>query len=154
VAEKSVWSHLKGKFTFGIIERHEDSLVLGQADTSYNFRHSPMVVQHGDGIKWVEKGRNYSGWIELKQGVVPKRDSSIVQIKFEPEQKPWLKWRGLYGADAWVLVRADRTYLLFYWTDIDELGKVPMGKLKELAANYWIGGINSIELRETLMRFN
>lgn len=140
--EKSVWAHLKKKFDFGLIERHEDLVNAGVADTSYNF----VDMYHSITKK-------YSGWIELKEAKMPKRVGSRVRIKFEPLQKPWLKRRGIYGADAWVLVRVDREYLLFYWTEVDMLDMWSIGEMRENAEAFWKGGIASNELKNVLMKF-
>jgi len=145
MAEKSVWSYLKSKFDFGCIERHEDMINLGVADTSYNFIDS---YDAEDGVRY----NRYSGWIELKNASFPKRESSKVKVEFEPMQKPWLSHRGRHGADTWVLLRVGRAYLLFYWLNIDQIGQVSYDELMQLADQIWPAGFTPIQLKNALMK--
>lgn len=44
-------------------------------------------------------------WIELKTIAMPKRGSTKLRPKFQPEQPPWIRRRARMGCKVWVLLQ-------------------------------------------------
>ncbi|HUV84270.1 MAG TPA: hypothetical protein VMV86_01090 [Methanosarcinales archaeon] len=101
-----------------------------------------------------------AGFIEIKRIVAwPKRESTIVQLKhFSPQQKAWMKLHGPFVQRIFLLLQAEKEYMLFPWTVVDQIGglnKVDMYCLStanELGCRYWNNRIDYAELKEALRR--
>lgn len=132
--ESGFWSYIeKGMKGRWDASRHEDLLGLGVPDVSF-----------GCG------GQN--GWIELKYlPKFPKRPATPVKIRhYTNEQKIWLRKRGKAGGSTWLFLRIEKEFLLFHWTKCREVGKLPIGELREIARARWVNRIKWDELENIL----
>ncbi len=59
----------------------------------------------GEGTPDVEGFMTDQFWIELKVCDRPKRVTTIIRPRFEPQQIPWLKRRCSVGGKAWCLIQ-------------------------------------------------
>ena len=98
--EKQFWTWLDATIA-GLwhVQRHEDKYSVGIPDLSYG-----------------ANGKN--GWIELK--AYDKWPSGPLP-HFTAEQLNWLQNRGRKGNNCWLLVRINRTILLFKWDKLNAL---------------------------------
>jgi hypothetical protein len=99
---KSLSKHMKGLWH---AQRHEDLCSSGIADVSFA----------SDGI---------CGWVELKyKSAWPKRKTTPLRLKhFTKEQRIWLKKRGKYCNNVFILISVKDEWLLFRWQATDKLG--------------------------------
>lgn len=118
MSEAALWKNLRTKMVpqyWKEATRHEDKLQAGIADVSF-----------------VQFGRH--GWMELKKvKLLPIREKTVVRVKITPDQKAWLRAKGEAGGGTFVLLQAERDYLLFDWFNAQHLGDVNTSDLYDLA---------------------
>lgn len=93
------------------------------------------------------------GWVELKQTRGwPAREDTVVQVDhFTPQQRIWLRRRWRMGGNVTLLLKVDRTWLLFDGlTAARIVGKVPRAELTAQALRVWENGLNDGELLSCL----
>jgi hypothetical protein len=96
-----------------------------------------------------------AGWIELKQlPLWPARPETHVRIpKFRPEQRLWLQNRCEKGGTAWLLLRVENEWLLFWgaWA-ARHINSCTKKQLIEGAVAYWPNGLDGNALARTLVK--
>lgn len=96
-----------------------------------------------------------AGWIELKQlPLWPVRAETMVRVpKFTQEQRLWLQNRCEKGGAAWLLLRVEDEWLLFWgaWA-ARHVGNCTREQLIEGAHVYWPNGLNGAELARALVK--
>ena len=126
MAERSLWLYLRnGMKRSWDATRHEDRLSAGVPDVSY-------------GINKI------NGWIELKAlNAWPKNPLTIVQVHgFTEQQRAWLQNRGHKGGWCWLLIRVERTYLIFSWQQIHLIGTLDKAQMRDAATHVWDSSID------------
>ena len=119
--EQRMWQVLR-ELTHGLwnAQRHEDEFALGIPDVSFGAKH----VQ---------------GWIELKQ--IPKwpvRPSTEVRVDhFTKQQRAWLKIRQIYGDRCWLLLKIEKTWMLFSPDMFQYVGTTNKHVLMKSANKVW-----------------
>lgn len=114
-------------------QRHEDALAVGIPDVSYG-------------------ANKVQGWIELKcLDSWPKRPDTIVRIEhYTPDQKAWLWLRGNAGGRCWLLLKVERTWLLFSHVQARQVGLLKQTDLRALATKVWESRLDGEEFLETI----
>ena len=120
MSEQNLWYKVKaGLEVFGHIQRVETgAIAAGVPDVNY----------------CIEGG--YEGWLELKRGSIPARESTIVfksQRGLEPSQVDWLLIRSKVGGRCFVLIQLDKEMLLFAGYDAARINTSTIVELRELA---------------------
>ena len=136
MAERSLWLYLRnGMKNSWHAARHEDQLSVGVPDVSY-------------GVNKV------NGWIELKAlNAWPKNQLTIVKIPgFTNQQRAWLQNRGSKGGRCWLLIRVERTYLLFSWRQVHLVGTLIKTQMCAVAKHTWDNSINWAEFKQIISR--
>lgn len=134
MAERSLWLYvrngMKGSWD---ATRHEDRLSAGVPDVSYGIN-------------------NVNGWLELKSLYSwPKDQFTIVRIPgFTDQQRAWLQNRGCKGGRCWLLIRVERTYLLFSWCQVHLVGKLIKTHLHATAEHVWNNSIDWSQFKRTI----
>jgi len=126
MAERSLWLYLRsGMRNSWDAARHEDRLSPGVPDVSY-------------GINKI------NGWIELKSlDAWPKNPMTIVKVPgFTDQQRAWLQNRGHNGGWCWLLIRIERTYLIFSWKKIYLIGTLNKAQMEDVATHVWDNSID------------
>jgi penicillin-binding protein-related factor A (putative recombinase) len=115
--------------------RHEDRLSAGVPDVSYGINH-------------------INGWIELKSlNAWPKNPLTIVQIPgFTEQQRAWLQNRGQKGGWCWLLIRVERTYLIFSWQKVHLIGTLNKAQMRYTATHVWDSSINWAEFKKIISK--
>ena len=135
MSETALWRNLRKKMLpefWSEATRHEDAIFSGIADVSF--------VQF-----------NRHGWMELKHmGLAPVRDTTIVRVKFQPEQKPWLRKKGEAAGGTFVLLQLERDYLLFDWDAAQHVGEVVRADLYDLACYVSKGKLEPFGLKHAI----
>lgn len=97
---------------------------------------------------------NYiDGWIELKWlRRWPRRPDSLVKLPhFTRQQRRWLRQRWERGGAAWLLLQAQREWLLFSGpTAAEHVGHATREELYHLARAMWRSGLDKKELVQCL----
>ena len=97
---------------------------------------------------------NYiEGWIELKQlPRWPRNPDAVVACRhFRPGQRVWIKRRARAGGRVHVLLQVGSDWLLLPGREAaEELGRVPRGRLEEMAVQVWRGKMDMKELKRCL----
>jgi len=114
MSEQALWKNLRKKMVpefWYEATRHEDKLQGGIADVSF----VTSIDDTYDGEH---------GWMELKKvELLPVRPSTIVRIPhYTAEQRAFLRGKGQHAGNAWLLLQAERDYLLFDWSRAQEVG--------------------------------
>lgn len=136
MAERSLWLYLKnGMKNSWDATRHEDRLSPGVPDISYGINH-------------------INGWLELKAiNAWPKNPMTIVRIQgFTNQQKAWLFNRGCMGGHCWLLIRVERTYLLFSWLQVNLIGTLVKSQMRSIAEGMWDNSINWVEFKKIISK--
>lgn len=64
-------------------------------------------------------------WIELKYTKEwPKRETTKLKMPLRPEQKHWIKQRGLISGNVWVMWRIEDEFFLMPWKECEKLTEV------------------------------
>ncbi len=137
--ESYLWGKLK-KWPKADLERHEDKLRFGIPDVSFGFKTSK---------------RKIGGWIEQKAFKAwPKKGGVVKFHNFKSTQKRWLTRRGKTGGYCYVMAVIGRgdlaQYLLWHWSDMDQLGELPRADLEDLAIYHTRGAIDFPLLARTI----
>lgn len=136
MSEQSLWKNLRKKMVpefWPEATRHEDKLQGGIADVSFVQFH-----RHG--------------WMELKHmELAPVRETTIVRVKFQPEQKPWLQKKGEAAGGTFLLLQLERDYLLFDWFNaVRYVGTVNRIDLYDIACYVSKGKLDPIGLKSAI----
>jgi len=134
MAERSLWFYLRnGMKGSWDVTRHEDRLSAGVPDISYGIN-------------------NVNGWIELKALYSwPKNPVTIVKVPgFTDQQRMWLQNRGHKGEHCWLLIRVERTYLLFSWRRVHLIGRLITVGMKFEANKVWNNSIDWSEFKKII----
>ncbi len=122
--EQKMWSvlrvHIGSRWD---AQRHEDELASGIPDVSFG----AMQV---------------NGWIELKRLLKwPVRAATIVKLShpFGNHQRAWLRIRGIYGEHCWMLLQAEKTWLIFGPDRFQYVGTTNREDLIKNASKVWVG---------------
>lgn len=97
-----------------------------------------------------------AGWIEIKQLDRWPRDPERVVLlpKFYIEQRLWLRTRCEHGGSAWVLLRVEDDWMLFWGA----VAAIHLGvdasrvALSKLAVAHWPDGLDEGDLMRVLLR--
>lgn len=97
--------------------------------------------------------RSAEGWLELKQITSwPVKRDTVVQVShFTPQQRAWLRKRRQAGGRAFLLLKVQEDWLLF-WGEMaaNIVGKVPKPVLLAKAVLVCEGGLRDDDLRNAL----
>lgn len=92
------------------------------------------------------------GWIELKH--VPKWPvrGGVVRIEhYTNEQRIWLMRRWRAGGKAFLLIQAEREWLLYTAPQAQKVGELTVQEMRDWASVHWPRGLCSSDLVEILM---
>ena len=136
MAERSLWLYLRNGMK-GIWDatRHEDRMSPGIPDISY-------------GLNGV------NGWLELKSLYYwPMHPTTTIRIPgFTDQQRVWLQNRGHRGGRCWLLIRIERTYLLFSWEQVHLIGELTKAQMYFEATKVWQTSINWSEFKRIISK--
>lgn len=132
--ESSLWRYIKqGMAGRWDAQRHEDSTGLGIPDVSF-------------GMNGVQ------GWIELK--VIekwPVRPTTTVRIPhYKDYQRQWCQRRGKFGGRTFLLIRVERTFILYHWSKVEIVGLVNQVQLRSNALKVWENRVDFAEMERLL----
>lgn len=87
-------------------------------------------------------------WIELKYTKEwPKRDTTKVKLPLRPEQKHWIKQRGMISGNVWVMWRIHDEFYLIPWSKCTELTEVGAER-DDLVLSCYLYSKNRIDFEE------
>ena len=87
-------------------------------------------------------------WIELKYTKEwPKRDTTKVKLPLRPEQKHWIKQRGMISGNVWVMWRIEDEFFLMPWSKCTELTEVGAER-DDLVLSCYLYSKNRIDFEE------
>jgi hypothetical protein len=123
-----------------LVQRLEVLSGVGVPDCSYSMENLPGA-----------------GFIEIKRIIEwPKKDSTIIHLKhFSPQQKAWMMLHGPFIQRVFLLLQAEKEYMLFPWTVIGSIGNLNKKQLIVLAlthGKYWNKRIDYDELKYGLRK--
>ena len=87
-------------------------------------------------------------WIKLKYTKEwPKRDTTKVKLPLRPEQKHWIKQRGMISGNVWVMWRIHDEFYLIPWSKCTELTEVGAER-DDLVLSCYLYSKNRIDFEE------
>lgn len=122
--------------------RHEDKLQPGIADVSF----VTSIPDHYEGAH---------GWMELKHlSLLPVRPSTIVRLPhYTDAQRIFLLQKGQHAGMSFLLLQAERDYLLFNWEAAQSVGHLTTADLYEKADFVSKGKLDALNLWATILEF-
>ena len=111
MTESDLWKYVKG----GMMGRWHASRIESSA---------------GNGIPDVDFGMaGINGKIELKYiPEWPKRPTTLVKLPLRPDQKIWIKNRGVIAGNVWALIRIKDDFFLLDWKQAVRLYEQPASR--------------------------
>lgn len=145
MSEQALWRNLRKKMVpqfWYEATRHEDKLQPGIADVSF-------VTSIGNSTYGAH------GWMELKKvKLLPVRPTTIVRLPhYTDAQRIFLLQKGQHAGMAFLLLQAERDFLLFNWDAAQSVGHLTTADLYEKADFVSKGKLDALNLWATILEF-
>lgn len=145
MSEQALWKNLRKKMVpefWYEATRHEDKLQGGIADVSF----VTSIPNSYEGAH---------GWMELKKTeLLPVRETTIVRLPhYTDAQRIFLLEKGQYAGMSFLLLQAERDYLLFNWRAAQSVGHLTTADLYGKADWVSKGKLDAASLWEAILEW-